>query len=111
MAQPDRRRYPRARTQIVYRPAGLAWFHHRRSTVDIGLGGMRSLTDDHLAVGRRLELELMAADGGWVRCWVRIAWLDRLPEGAPALYEIGMEFLDMEQADLHRVAGVLQAAD
>ncbi len=91
----NRRRYPRIAAPVFYRPAGPGVFHHRRATVDVSLGGMRAYTDDELRVGMRLEIDLILTDEDTARCWARVAWVDRLPGDAGALYDVGLEFLDM----------------
>ena len=63
MATPaNRRRYPRVAAPVFYRPAGPTLLHHRRSTVDVGLGGMRVYSDEEMAVGARLELDPMVVN-------------------------------------------------
>ena len=95
----DRRRYPRIAAPVYYRPAGPDFLHHRRTTVDVSLGGMRVYTDDELQVGTRLEIDLLLDGDVTARCWARIAWVDRLSGDARALYDIGLEFIDMSDED------------
>ena len=103
----DRRRYPRIKAHIIYRPAGLALFHHWRSAVDVSAGGMRAVSDEKIRVGRRLEMELLLGGGSTIRCWARVVWLDELPAGSPSRYEVGMQFIDVEDANRARLAAIL----
>lgn len=90
----ERRRFPRVKVPIYYRPARL--FGPRRPAQDLSLGGIRIFTDDALAVGRRLEIELFLPDGGSITVDVRVAWVRKLEQGAFAEYEAGLEFLGVE---------------
>jgi hypothetical protein len=84
---------------VFYRPAGPAFLHHRRATVNVSAGGMRVYSDDRLAVGTPLDLELVLGGGATVRCWARVVWIDELSAPSAAAYEIGLEFTDMADAD------------
>lgn len=90
---------------MLYRPAGLAFLHHRYNTRDISLGGMRVLSDEALAVGSRLELDVLLPDESIVRCWATVVWVDELDAGAR--FEIGLRFTDMAEPDIQRLASVL----
>ena len=103
----DRRRYPRLAASVTYQPAGAPLFHHRRNAHDISLGGMRVFTDDSISVGSRLDLEILPAAGEPIRCWAVVVWVTALDPGAPAKYDVGLRFSDMEPEDLQRLAGVL----
>jgi c-di-GMP-binding flagellar brake protein YcgR len=101
----ERRRYPRVGAPVFYRPAGLDFLHHRYNTRDISLGGMRVLSDEAVAVGSRLELDVLLPDESVVRCWATVIWADEL--NAEAKYEIGFRFTDMAEPDIQRLASVL----
>ena len=103
----ERRRYPRLAAPVIYRPAGLRLFHHRRSTAgDIGAGGMRVYSDEGLHLGERLELELLLPDHRWIRVWVRVVWVTPA-DGVEANYELGLQFTDIADQDRQRLASVL----
>lgn len=107
----DRRRYPRVEAEVFCRPAGLDVFHHRRSTRDISLGGMRVFSDRSFTPGSRLDLEVVLSDGTTVRCWAEVVWVMKLDAGAPADYDVGMRFTDMDSADIQRLASVLSRVE
>ena len=103
----ERRRYPRVEAEILYRPAGLEIFHHRRNTKDVSLDGMRVYSDRPFSPGTRLDLEVFLPDGGVVRCWAEVVWVTRLDDDSPAGFDVGMRFTDMNSADVQRLASVL----
>jgi c-di-GMP-binding flagellar brake protein YcgR len=95
----NRRRYPRIAAPVYYRPAGPAFLHHKRATIDISLGGMRVFSDEEMRVGARLEIDLLLDEDQTARCWVRIAWIDKLSATDGAAYDIGLEFTDIADED------------
>jgi c-di-GMP-binding flagellar brake protein YcgR len=103
----NRRRYPRVAAPVFYRPAGPEFLHHRRATQDVGLGGMRAYSDEHISVGTRLEIELLLDETTSVRCWARIVWIESLPSGSGAAYDVGLEFTDIADADRKLLAAAL----
>lgn len=103
----ERRRYSRVGAPVFYRPAGLPFMHHRYNTRDISLGGMRVFSDESVAVGSRLEIDVMLPDDSAVRCWATVVWTDDLDFDAKARFEIGLRFTDMAEPDIQRLASVL----
>ncbi len=91
----DRRRYRRLNAPAYWRASGLstAW-----KPVDVSLGGMRVYSDDAFELGARFELELFLRGEESIQCDVRVVWVDALPEGAPARFDIGIEFLELSDA-------------
>lgn len=102
----NRRRFPRIQAAVFYRPAGPSFLHHRRATVNVGVGGMRVYSDEAVDVGSRVELDLLVGEE-IVRCWARIAWVEELPPGAGAAYDTGVEFTDIADADQERLQAAL----
>ncbi len=88
----DRRHHPRLNAPILWRVTGL---RHATTPVDVSVGGIRMYSDDALEVGTRLELELLVPGEEKVEFIVRVVWIDALPEGAPARYDVGFEFLKL----------------
>ena len=105
---PDRRRFPRIAAPVYYRPAGPSFMHHRRSSLNVSLGGMRVYSDEEVRVGQRLELELLLGDGATARCWARVAWVEPLEGSIPARYEVGLEFTDMADEDRRLLTAALR---
>ena len=103
----DRRRYPRVRADVLFRPAGVSVFHHKRNTQDISLGGARVFSDEEVEVGSRLEVDVLLPDGSAVRCWAEVVWNTQLEPAAEARFDVGLRFSDMAPADIQRLGTVL----
>lgn len=93
---------------MVFRPAGASLVHDRRNTRDISLGGMRVYTDEPIAVGSRLDLDVYMPDDSTVRCWAIVVWTAELADGEPARYDVGLRFTDLEPSNMQRLAAVLR---
>jgi len=104
----DRRRFHRVRAPILVRPAGPLTRVAPRQVGDISMGGLRALTDEKVAVGTRLELELLLPAGSSVTCLAEIVWIEPLAKGAPARFEMGLRFVQVEPEELNRIASVLE---
>jgi Tfp pilus assembly protein PilZ len=103
----DRREFPRLQAAVFCRPAGKTLFG-RRAAQDISMGGIRLYADDPHTVGDRLELELFLPDHGEVTCRVEVVWIETLPVGAPARFDVGVKLVAISDADRARLAAVLE---
>jgi hypothetical protein len=92
---------------VFCRPVGRPLFARRRAT-DISLGGVRVYADEAPATGDRLELELFLPDESALICTVEVVWIEPLPDGAPARFDIGARFVKLTAEDQSRLATVLQ---
>jgi len=101
---PERRRHPRLNAPILWRVAGL---RTARAPVDLSLGGMRMYSDDALEVGTRLELELLVPGEEKIEFVVRVVWVDALPAGSPARYDVGFEFLSLDAVAAKHLGALL----
>ena len=104
----ERRQYPRVNAPIFCRPVGKPLFG-RRKALDVSAGGMRIYSDDPVEVGDRLELDLMLDQGQPILCTVEIVWVDTLPSGDPAKYDVGVKFVELRDVDKARLEQVLKA--
>jgi PilZ domain len=105
--KPDRRRFPRVKAPVLCRPIGRPLFGGDQRAIDISAGGVRLYSDEKLKPGDRLELELFLPDGSSVTCATEVVWEDELPQGSPARYDVGVKFLDPNDPELAKLAGVL----
>ncbi len=103
----DRRRFHRARASILVRPAGPLARVAPRLVKDISLGGLRALSDDKQKLGARLELEMIFPEGEPATCLAEVVWVEELAKGAPAKYEMGLQFVEVEPEDLERISSIL----
>jgi PilZ domain len=105
----DRREFPRLKAPVLCRPAGLlVRLLHPRETIDISLGGVRIFSDDPVKVGALLSLDLFLPDQSTVVCKGKVVWVEELPPGAPALYDVGLRFTELTDTDKGRLSQVLE---
>jgi uncharacterized protein (TIGR02266 family) len=99
--------YPRLEAPVYWRPLGLRFF--RRKEKSIGdLGGVRVYVNEKLKEGARLEIEVFLPDATSVVCKVEVAWVESLPERAPARFEAGLRFTTLAAGDRKRLSAVLE---
>ena len=102
----NRRRFRRVQAPILVRPAGLLAWAAARTVTDISLGGYPDLRRRAGPVGRRLELELLFADGRTATVLAEVAWAEALDEGAPARHEMGLHLISAGPDALRTDEGV-----
>ena len=96
--------------QVFCRPVGRPLFAKRKAT-DVSLGGVRLYADEAPAIGDRLELELFLPDSNQVICVVEVVWLEPLPEGAPAKFDVGVKYVDISASARQQLEIVLSPAE
>jgi len=105
-----RETYRRLRAPSYFHPLAFPLFRGRRRATNSGLGGVAVYTDDDVDVGGRVELEIFLADGTTIVCEAEVAWIDRLPDGAPARCDVGLTFTAIDPDDRDRLSSVLSPA-
>ena len=80
----------------------------KRRVSDLSLGGVRIYCDEWLDVGGRLELEFFLPDGSTVEARAKVAWIKEMPEGAEAVYDVGMEFVELSEGAKEKLKAVLK---
>lgn len=75
---------------------------------NISLVGVRIYSDELLDVGERLELEFFLPDGTTAESIGRIVWIKEMPEGAEALYDVGLEFVKLSEDTIEKIKTVLK---
>ena len=105
----DRRKFPRVKAPIYCRPARRRL--PRRQVVDVGLGGMRVYSDEPFQIGARFEVELFLPDADSVTCLTEVVWIRTLDAGAPARYDVGLQFLDVPDRGRDRLLEVLDSGN
>lgn len=100
--------YPRLLAPVYFTRAGLPrWLSRKRSPAGDPLGGVRVFTDERPAEGVPLSLEVFLVDGTSVMCRVVVAWVEPLPDGAPARFDVGLEFSALRPGDRERLSAVI----
>ena len=107
MSEADRRQFLRLKAPVFCRPLGRPLFNRRR-TNDISMGGVRVYADEAPSAGDRLELELFLPDESALTCTVEVVWIEALPDGSPARFDVGARFVKLDDADKSRLAEVLK---
>ena len=107
----ERRKYRRIQAPVYCRPAGLSLLEGRRETVDISLGGVRVYSDDRHAKGSLMKMEFFVEGGPHVTYTAEVVWVDPLPPGSPAKFDVGLKFVDLHPAGLAFLQTVLSPAD
>ena len=96
----ERRKYRRIQAAVYCRPAGVSLLEGRRKTVDISLGGVRVYSDDRYTTGAVMKMEFFVEGGPHVTYTAEVVWVDRLPPGSPAKFDVGLKFVDLHPAAL-----------
>ena len=109
MSQPtnDRRRFRRVKAPVFVRPVGPMTGGLSRQVNDISLGGLRAYTDETYRDGQKLELELFFPDGTSATVVAQVVWIQPLPKGSPARYDVGLAYVSVADRDRMRIAQVL----
>jgi hypothetical protein len=105
--QSGRTAYPRLLAPVYFTRGALPWWWWRRRTPG---GGVSVFTDERPVEGSRLRVEIFLSDGTTVTCRAAVAWVDALPDGAPARYDVGLDFVTLRPGDRERLAPVLATA-
>jgi hypothetical protein len=79
----------------------------QRQPIDLSLGGVRIFSDERLKIAELLKLEFFIGDGDPVTYTAEVVWIEPLPEGAAAKFDVGLKFLDLEPAALKLLVSVL----
>jgi hypothetical protein len=108
LADRDRRKYRRIRAPLYCRPAGMEFLARQRQPIDVSLGGVRIYSDDPMKIGELLKLELFAKGAPPVTYTAEVVWIEHLiAADAPARFDIGLKFLQLEPDALKLLVGVL----
>ena len=105
----ERRRFPRVMAPIFYRTPRI--FSPKRRITNISSGGVRIYSDEQLKPGKRLEIEFFLPNGISIVAIARVVWIEELPAGAEARYDVGLEFLDLPPETIKELGGILKDAE
>jgi hypothetical protein len=103
----DRRKYRRIQTALYCRPAGMKFLARQREPVDVSLGGVRIFSDEEMHVGDLMKMEFFLQDVEPVTYTAEVVWIDRLPKDAPAKFDVGLKFIQLDPGALQLLLKVL----
>lgn len=103
----ERRRYRRLQVPVYCRAAGIIT---RRHPIDMSLGGVRIYSDQPFRKGERLTLEMMTADA-LTPFTAEVVWIEKLPPGSPATYDVGLRFHDVDPGQAAILDKILGQSD
>jgi c-di-GMP-binding flagellar brake protein YcgR len=89
----ERRRFPRIAAPVYYRLAKSDDLRQRVS--NISLGGVRLYSDERYEIGQTLDLELFFPNDVSGKVTAIVRWIKELPPGSGAVYDVGLEFLEL----------------
>jgi len=101
-----KRRFPRVKTPVYYRPASISGTS--RQTSNISLGGVRIHSNKPLKEGQALEVELFLPSGQSIVALAKVVWVKTLPPGSDTLYDVGLEFINLPADAVHKLKAVLE---
>lgn len=107
----ERRRYRRIQAPVYCRPAGVSLLARHREAVDISLGGVRVYSDDKYRVGALVKMEFFVEGSPAITYTAEVVWVDELPDGSAARYDVGLKFIDLSPEALQFLATVLGPED
>jgi c-di-GMP-binding flagellar brake protein YcgR len=102
----ERRQFRRVMAPVFY--TATKQISPKRRVSDLSLGGVRIYSDEWLDVGGRLELEFMLPDGSTVKAMAKVTWIKEMPEGEEAMYDVGMEFMELSATATEKLKTVLK---
>ncbi len=107
----ERRRYRRIQAPVYCRPAGVKMLARHREAVDISLGGVRVFSDDRHRVGALVKMEFFVEGSPAITYTAEVVWVDELPAGSAARYDVGLKFVDLSPEALSFLSSVLGPED
>ena len=106
MGMEERRQFRRLRVPVFCRAAGMEVMT-RRHPIDLSLGGVRIYSDQRFAKGELLTLELMAPEMMTTTFTAEVVWIDELPAGSPALFDVGLRFRSVDPTQIQALERML----
>ena len=102
----ERRQFRRLHVPVFCRAAGMEVMT-RRHPIDLSLGGVRIYSDQRFAKGELLTLELMTVDSPVSTLTAEVVWIDELPAGSPALFDVGLRFRSVDPTQFQALEHIL----
>jgi len=98
----ERRRFPRLKRPVLFRSP--SFFDRFGRAEDVSEGGFRIYCQTRVEVGALLEIEVGLPEGDVIAARAKVVWVARLPEGAPAPWDVGLQFVALAPESAQRLA-------
>ena len=85
----------------------MSFLARQREPVDVSLGGVRIYSDEEMHVGSLLKMEFFLPDVEPVTYTAEVVWIEALAADAPAKYDVGLKFIQLEPGALQLLLQVL----
>jgi hypothetical protein len=105
--QKERRYFPRLKVPVLFRTTKQEGTAH--PTYNLGLGGVRIYSNRYLKKGEKIDIELCFPKGNSIVATVRVVWINVLPSGSEAAFDVGLEFVDLPPSVIEELKGVLES--
>ena len=105
-SEKNRRQFKRVKADILCRSAPFSL--SRKPIQDIGIGGLRVFSDEKQKIGKNLEIELFPPNTKSFSCTVKVIWMNELGHKGAANYEIGLQFIKIDPADLNVLKTIVE---
>jgi hypothetical protein len=106
----ERAQYRRIQTPAFFRAAGLRPFLHL-TTGEGREARLRMYSDERHVCGEHLKLDVVFPTGEDRTFTAEVAWLDELPQGSPARYDVGLRVLDIDLPTRQLIASCLASQE
>jgi hypothetical protein len=107
----ERRAFRRVQAPIAVRPVRFFEQLLARPVQDVSRGGLRAYSDERHHVGERVELELFLPIGPPLKLVAEVVWIEKLPEGSPARFDVGMRYVELGYEAFLRLSEFLPDED
>jgi hypothetical protein len=85
----------------------MKYLERQREPVDVSLGGVRIFSDEPMVVGALLKMEFFLQDVEPVTYTGEVVWIEALPPGSPAKFDVGLKFIQLDPGALQLLLKVL----
>lgn len=75
---------------------------------NISIAGVHIYSNKPFKKGQALEIELLLPNGNSLKATVSVVWISALPPGSEALYDVGLEFLNIADDVIPKLQSVLE---
>jgi hypothetical protein len=99
--------YRRVQAPMWHRPT--SWYGAGITVGDLEttLAGFRTYSDEAMLAGHLLEVDVLLPDGEVATAVAQVDWVEPIPGGKPARYEVGLRVVHAPLGHLDRLQSVL----